>query len=115
MNRKTIVITLSLFAGMSFIQACQSEDATKVQTNVTTAQTQSNSESVVFDMQNMTCAMCGITIKKALQAVDGVQTVTVDDDNKTASVTFDPGKTNHQALIKATTNAGYPATVHAAQ
>jgi mercuric ion binding protein len=29
-----------------------------------------------------------------------------------ADVTFDPQKTSIEALIKATTNAGYPAAVH---
>ena len=63
-------------------------------------------------MQNMTCAMCKITIRKALQGVAGVQQVQVDFDSKTASVTFDPQKTSIDALIEATTNVGYPASVH---
>lgn len=66
-------------------------------------------------MQNMTCAMCKITIKKALQGVDGVQEVNVNSDIKTATVTFDSQKTNSKALIKATTHAGYPATVRQAK
>lgn len=72
---------------------------------------QSKSESVMLDMQNMSCAMCKFTIKKALQGVEGVQKVTVDYDSKTSAVTFDLHKTNAESLIKATTNAGYPATV----
>ena len=31
---------------------------------------------------------------------------------KTATVFFDPQKTDIETLIKATTNSGYPATVH---
>ncbi len=116
MTIKTIVIAISLLTAMVCIQSCQSEDATQAQTSEkTVAQKPINTEAVKLDMQNMTCAMCGITIKKALHSVDGVQSVTVDDDKKTASVTFDPDKTNHTALIKATTDAGYPATVHAAK
>jgi len=72
---------------------------------------QSYSQSVILDVQNMTCAMCSITVRKALQGVKGVQSAKVDFGSKTASVTFDPQKTNTEALIKATTNAGYPATV----
>lgn len=115
MKMKTSLFVLSLFAGFALLQACQSEDALQAQTSKETVQAQASSESVVFDMQNMTCAMCGITIKKSLQNVDGVQSVNVDDDNKTASVTFDPAKTNHESLIKATTDAGYPGTVHPAK
>ena len=68
-------------------------------------------KTVTLDVQNMTCAMCPITIRKALQGVDGVNKANVDFASKTASVTFDPQKTSIEALIKATTNAGYPATV----
>jgi len=75
-------------------------------------QQQELAQKVTLDMQNMTCALCKITIKKALQAVDGVQKVNVDFDSKTADVVFDPQKTNTDALIKATTNVGYPASIH---
>jgi mercuric ion binding protein len=77
-----------------------------------TEQIQNNRQSVTLDMQNMTCAMCKFTIKKALQGVEGVKTVEVDADKKTASVTFNGQKTTIEALIKATTEAGYPATIH---
>lgn len=65
---------------------------------------------VTLDIQNMTCPLCRFTIKKALQNVNGVQRVTVDYDSKTAEVDFDPRQTDVQALIKASTDAGYPAT-----
>ncbi len=58
-------------------------------------------------------ALCPITIKKALQEVEGVQQVIVDFDTKTAAITFDSKKTDSDALIKATTNAGYPSAIDA--
>lgn len=78
----------------------------------TTEERQTNSQTVTLDVQNMTCAMCQVTIKKALQKVDDVQTATTNYDAKTTIISFDPRKTNVNALIKATTDAGYPATVH---
>lgn len=102
MTIKTLLLTLSLLAAPLFMQAAHAEAA---------VQAQNSSQSVTLDMQNMTCAMCKFTIKKALQGVEGVQKVSVDADAKTADVTFDPQKTRIEALIKATTNAGYPATV----
>jgi mercuric ion binding protein len=54
--------------------------------------------------------MCKITIKKALNKVDGVQEVDVNFDAKTATVAFDPDKTSIEAIIKTTTNVGYPST-----
>ena len=66
----------------------------------------------VIDVQNMTCSMCSITIHKALEKVPGVIEATVDYDHKTATVKYDGDKTNPSALVKATTNAGFPSTLH---
>lgn len=65
---------------------------------------------VTLTIENMSCAL---SIKKALQKVAGVQQVTVDYDSKTAAVTFDGMRTDRAALIKATTDAGYPGTLAA--
>jgi periplasmic mercuric ion binding protein len=66
----------------------------------------------VLDVQNMTCSMCSITIHKALEKVPGVIETKVDYDHKAATVKYDPGKTNPAALVKATTNAGFPSSLH---
>lgn len=67
--------------------------------------------SVTLGVQNMTCEVCPITVKKALERVPGVKAVTVDFAKKTATVTFDPDQTTSAALTNATTNAGYPSMV----
>jgi periplasmic mercuric ion binding protein len=59
----------------------------------------------------MTCAVCPITVKKALEKVPGVTNAKVDFDKETASVTLDPDKTSAATLTKATSDAGYPSTV----
>lgn len=69
-------------------------------------------QTAVLDVQNMTCSMCSITIHKALEKVPGVIDTKVDYDHKTARVEYDPNKTNPSALVKATTNAGFPSTIH---
>jgi len=69
-------------------------------------------QTVTLDVQNMTCAVCPITVKKALEKVPGVTDAKVDFDKKTASVSFDPDKASPAALTKATADAGYPSTVH---
>ena len=66
---------------------------------------------VTLAVPGMTCATCPITVKKALTKVAGVTNVNVDLDEKEAVVTFDDAKTTVAALIKATTDAGYPSTV----
>ena len=68
-------------------------------------------QTAVLDVQNMTCGMCPITVKKALQKVRGVSEVAVDFEKKTATVKFDADITNASALTQATANAGYPSAV----
>jgi mercuric ion binding protein len=69
-------------------------------------------QTAVLDIQNMTCPVCSITVHKALEKVPGVIEATVDYDHKTATVKYDAEKTNPAALVKATTNSGFPSTVH---
>jgi mercuric ion binding protein len=69
-------------------------------------------ETVTLEVKNMTCAVCPITVKKALEKVPGVTSVTVDFDKKSATVTFDPDKVSPATLAKATSDAGYPSTLH---
>ena len=65
-------------------------------------------KTVTLDVPGMTCPTCPITIKKALNKVQGVSKVDVSYEKKQAVVTFDDTKTDTTALVKATTNAGYP-------
>jgi periplasmic mercuric ion binding protein len=69
-------------------------------------------QTVVLDVQNMTCFLCPITVKSSLEGVAGVLDARVDLGQRTATVKFDPDKANIATLVKATTNAGFPATVH---
>jgi mercuric ion binding protein len=69
-------------------------------------------QTVVLDVQNMTCELCPITVKKALDKVPGVAAAKIDLAKKTATVRFDPERANVAALVQATTNAGYPSTAH---
>ncbi len=65
-------------------------------------------QTVTLNVSGMTCPTCPITVKKALEKVSGVSKVEVRYEKKQVLVTFDDAKTNTEALVKATTNAGYP-------
>jgi mercuric ion binding protein len=65
-------------------------------------------QTVTLNVSGMTCPACPITVKKALEKVSGVSKVEVRYEKKQVLVTFDDAKTNTDALVKATTNAGYP-------
>jgi mercuric ion binding protein len=71
-------------------------------------------QTLVLDMQNMTCSLCSVTVQKALEKVPGVDSAKIDYEKKTATVKFDPDKVSPAGLIKATTDAGFPAKPHGA-
>src|SRR5260370_33647484 len=65
-------------------------------------------KAVTLNVSGMTRAACPITVKKALEKIQGVSKVDVRYEKKQVLVTFDDAKTTADALVKATTNAGYP-------
>lgn len=68
-------------------------------------------KTVTLDVQNMTCPVCPITVRKSLENVSGVSSVQVDFDQKTVTVHYDPEMAQPEALTEATANAGYPSSV----
>jgi len=64
-----------------------------------------------FSIDNMTCALCPLTVRKAMEKVAGVRDVKVDFKAKTATVQFDPSQATIEAIALASTNAGYPAHI----
>ena len=71
----------------------------------------SNPKTVTLGVAGMNCAACPITIKKALQKVEGVEKVAVTFEPKEAVVTFDDAKTTVGKLTEATAKAGYPSVL----
>jgi mercuric ion binding protein len=70
---------------------------------------------VTLDVANMDCAVCPITVRKALEKVPGVTLAKVDFASKRAQVVFDPKKASVDALTNATADAGYPSHVKKVQ
>lgn len=70
-------------------------------------------KTVVLNVDNATCALCGPVVKKALSRVEGVKLVLFKEANAdsgaVATVTFDDATADVPKLIAAATNAGYPA------
>ena len=64
---------------------------------------------VTFDVPGMTCALCPVTVRAAMSGVEGVQSVEVNFDARTAHVIFDPALTDAAAISSASEQAGYPA------
>ena len=69
-------------------------------------------QTVTLSVPGMTCASCPVTVKKALNKVEGVESIEVNLEKKETVVTFDDAKTQVEALLEAIKNAGYPSIVH---
>lgn len=67
--------------------------------------------SVTLSLPTMDCAVCPITVKKALVKVDGVSRAELSFEKRQAVVSFDDARTSVPALTRATQDAGYPSTV----
>lgn len=75
------------------------------------AQTETkNLQTVTLSVPTMTCPVCPITVKKALEKVPGVSKVNTDLKGKTVEIIYDPQKIIVKELIRVTTQAGYPSS-----
>ncbi|MBU2836673.1 mercuric transport protein periplasmic component [Acidithiobacillus thiooxidans] len=68
-------------------------------------------KAVTLSISGMTCGVCPITVRTALQRVPGVEKVGIDEAKKQVTITYDYSKTNVQALTRATKDAGYPFSI----
>ena len=71
----------------------------------------SQDRKATFAVEKMTCATCPITVRKAMQRVDGVKHVKVDFDTKTATVLYDAEMTSAVQIGESSGNVGFPASV----
>jgi len=63
-----------------------------------------------FQVEGMNCGHCEMTVKKALQGIEGVKSVLVDLKTGKVKVEAEPGKTSKESLIETIENSGYKAS-----
>ena len=68
-------------------------------------------QTVSVSVEGMSCASCVGRVDLAFQAVPGVVDVNVNLASETAKVTYLQGVTDVAALMRAASDAGYPATI----
>ncbi|HHO54390.1 MAG TPA: copper chaperone [Deltaproteobacteria bacterium] len=66
-----------------------------------------------FAVEGMSCGSCSITVRAAVDRLDGIASVEVDVDGGAATVTFDGGRVTAEQIARAITSSGYTATVRA--
>ncbi len=72
-----------------------------------TLEVSATDKSVEIQTKGMTCTGCENTIKSKVKKVDGVKDVIADFKSNTVKASFDPSKTNPDAIKEAITSAGY--------
>lgn len=107
---KRFIITLSAltFFAISGVSTLALMPTQQKEAN-SSSQAIAEEKKAAFNVENMTCATCPITVRKAMEQVSGVKSVAVDYESKTATVVFDPNVATPAEIGAASTNAGYPA------
>ena len=101
---KRHLISSSLFTlCLSVLFVTQNSWSESLETNKHVSQT--------FTVEKMTCAACPITVRKAMSSVEGVQSIEVNFDDKTATATFDPALVDAASIAQASTDVGFPAHI----
>ncbi|MBN8583492.1 MAG: heavy-metal-associated domain-containing protein [Ignavibacteria bacterium] len=85
----------------------KTENKTDQNSDNKTLQVSANDKAVEIKTNGMTCTGCENTIKSKVKKVDGVKDVIADFKSQTVKASFDPGKTNPDAIKDAITSAGY--------
>lgn len=98
--KKILALALALFGLTAVVPMATTPAA---------AQSVAAEQTVTFMVENMTCALCPITVKRAMEGVEGVAAAEIDFEARTATVLFDTAATSADAIAKASANAGYPA------
>ena len=61
----------------------------------------------LFNVDKMKCSGCSANVEKALQDIDGIESIQIDLDAKTVSI---EGEINIIEIANIISTAGYPAT-----
>jgi len=65
----------------------------------------------VISVDGLSCVACEIPVRHALRRIDGVKAISVSAATKTATVEYEPAKTNPEQLVAAINSTGYRANL----
>lgn len=100
MKRLTILAAIALMPGLAApVPAAIVQAAAPALTEAT------------FDIPDMVCGLCPVTVHAAMSKVEGVRSVETDLFTRTAQVVYDPSLTDAAAIAHASEMAGYPASL----
>jgi copper chaperone CopZ len=102
MNRKLIVLLLTLALGVAVVAGAYFSDDKQLAQGAAMAE---------LDIGNMTCGSCVSKISAALENVAGIDQVKVSVTNGRGQMTYDPSLTSAAKIAEIVSAAGFPATV----
>lgn len=70
-----------------------------------------NTQEQKLEVANMSCGHCTMTVENTLKAIDGVISAAADKDTNSATVTYDPTRTNPEEFIAALNQTNYKASL----
>ncbi len=103
--KRTLILTavaVALMLGTGIVTTNLPATAQSVESTAALVET-------TFYVENMTCALCPVTVKAAMSAVKGVSDVEIDFLARTARVIYDPSLVSIDEIGSASAAAGYPA------
>jgi len=65
----------------------------------------------VISVEGLSCVACEIPVRHGLRKIEGVKAIQVSAATKTATVDYDPAKTNPAQLVAAINSTGYQAAL----
>ena len=66
-------------------------------------------EQVTLPVEGMTCGACAVSVKMALNKLDGIRRAKVDVENGEAVITYTEGKVTLEQMIQAINSTGFTA------
>ena len=76
------------------------------------AQVFAAARTIQLNVDGMDCAACPITVRKALERIEGVNVTATDLKAATIEVRITNDAVSDAQILKATADAGYPSTLH---
>lgn len=112
-NKITLWIsTVFVFALLATPYVAEKLAAEEDQSSSALTAAHSTLKEIVLDVPGMSCPACPFTVQKSLKKLDGVVSAQADLKTKKAVVRYNPSKVKPEQMIAATTQAGYPSTIH---
>jgi len=107
----TLLITTVLVVGFAVLNISRYVFASAAVAAQTQTQLANGLNRIVVSVEGLSCVTCEIPVRHALRRIDGVKSAHVSAATKTATVDYEPAKTNPEQMVAAINSTGYRAAL----